>query len=61
MAIADVYDALSCKRHYKEAFAPERVRAIMVNGRGSHFDPRLLDAFLQLEDVFLSIAEQYRD
>jgi len=61
MAIADVYDALSCKRHYKEAFAPERVRAMMVEGRGSHFDPRLLDAFLQLEDVFLGIAEHYRD
>lgn len=61
MAIADVYDALSCKRHYKEAFAPERVRAMMVDGRGSHFDPRLLDAFLQLQDVFLGIAEHYRD
>lgn len=61
MAIADVYDALSCKRHYKEAFAPERVRALMVDGRGTHFDPRLLDAFLQLEDEFLAIAEHYRD
>ena len=36
-------------------------RPMMVEGRGSHFDPRLLDAFLQLEDVFLGIAEQYRD
>jgi putative nucleotidyltransferase with HDIG domain len=44
-AIADVFDALTSRRPYKEAIAvPEAVR-ILREGRGTHFDPRLLDAF----------------
>ncbi len=44
-AIADVFDALTSKRPYKEAMPFERAMAILRDGRGSHFDPDLLDAF----------------
>jgi response regulator RpfG family c-di-GMP phosphodiesterase len=39
MAVADVYDALICKRVYKEAFSHEKAKSIIVDGKGSHFDP----------------------
>ncbi|MDD3354240.1 HD domain-containing phosphohydrolase [Zoogloea sp.] len=61
MALADVFDALTCKRHYKEAFTPARVHTLITEGRGVHFDPRIVDAFLELEGVFLDIAARYRD
>ncbi len=61
MAIADVFDALCSKRHYKDAFPPEKIRSIMEEGRGSHFDPRLVDAFFALEPNFYEIAERYVD
>ena len=44
-AIVDVFDALTSRRPYKEPFSFDEVRAIMRRGRGSHFDPRLLDEF----------------
>jgi response regulator RpfG family c-di-GMP phosphodiesterase len=46
VAIADVYDALRAKRPYKEPFTAERARQIIEEGRGTHFDPRVVDAFL---------------
>ena len=45
-AIADVFDALTSKRPYKDAFSMEKAFAIMKDGQGKHFDPDLLDAFL---------------
>jgi putative two-component system response regulator len=39
----------------------EDARQIMVAGRGSHFDPDVLDAFLELEDEFREVAARYRD
>ncbi|MDR1041257.1 MAG: response regulator [Deltaproteobacteria bacterium] len=45
MAIADVYDALTAERPYKEAFPHARAVAIILEGRGSHFDPVLVDVF----------------
>lgn len=48
VAIADVFDALSMKRPYKEAWPQERVVATIQSGRGSHFDPRLCDLFLSM-------------
>jgi len=44
-AIADVFDALTSRRHYKEPFPLERAVKMMEEQRGAHFDPRLLDAF----------------
>ncbi|MES2125984.1 MAG: two-component system response regulator [Pseudomonadota bacterium] len=61
MAVADVYDALISKRVYKPAFSHEEALAIMKKGRGSHFDPDILDAFFEIEQRFAQIAAQFRD
>lgn len=61
MALADVYDALSCRRVYKSAMAPEDVEAIILAGRGKHFDPDVVDAFSAIQDRFVEIAEKFRD
>lgn len=58
MAIADVYDALICKRVYKPAFSHQKAATIIKEGRGTQFDPDVVDAFLDLEDAFRSVALQ---
>jgi putative two-component system response regulator len=58
VAVADVYDALTNRRVYKEAMSHESARAILLNGRGSHFDPECVDAFLRAEPQVLAIHEQ---
>ncbi|MEF3696612.1 HD domain-containing phosphohydrolase [Desulfolutivibrio sp.] len=60
-AVADVYDALTSKRPYKEAFTDEVSLGIMRAGRGSHFDPRILDCFLNNFDGILDIKRRYAD
>jgi putative two-component system response regulator len=60
MAMADVYDALISKRVYKEAFSHARAVEIISQGRGSHFDPTVTDAFLALEKQFQDIAHRHR-
>jgi HD-GYP domain-containing protein (c-di-GMP phosphodiesterase class II) len=47
-AVADVFDALTSRRPYKEAFSVEDSMRILEQGSGSHFDPEILDAFLQI-------------
>ncbi|MCW8825221.1 MAG: two-component system response regulator [Gammaproteobacteria bacterium] len=61
MAVADVYDALISPRVYKPAFPHEKAIAIIQEGRGTHFDPDMVDAFMQLADEFLAIALQFAD
>lgn len=61
MALADVYDALISKRVYKPAFSHDKAKAIIVEGRGQHFDPEVVDAFLAVESRFIDIAKQYQD
>jgi putative two-component system response regulator len=61
MAVADVYDALISKRVYKPAFPHAKAVEMMREGRGKHFDPDILDAFLQIEQQFLTIADHFRD
>ncbi len=61
MAIADVYDALISRRIYKEEMAHEKAVLIMVEGKGSHFDPLMIDAFLEIAEEFKAIAEQFAD
>ncbi|MBF0481247.1 MAG: response regulator [Desulfovibrionaceae bacterium] len=58
-AVADVFDALTSKRPYKQAFAVDKSLEIMKEGRGSHFDPRLLDIFLENIGEALEIREKY--
>jgi putative two-component system response regulator len=61
MAMADIYDALITKRVYKEAFSHLEAVEIVKDSAGTHFDPEMVAAFLQLQDRFLEIASQYRD
>ncbi len=61
MAVADVYDALISRRVYKDGMPHEKAVAIMAEGRGSHFDPDVLDAFLALHERFRAIAAEYAD
>lgn len=52
MALVDVYDALRSKRVYKEPFSREKSVSIIIEGRGWHFDPQLVDIFLENEEEF---------
>jgi putative two-component system response regulator len=61
MAVADVYDALICRRVYKESFGHERAVALILEGRGSHFDPDVADCFEQLAPRFNEIAIEFAD
>ena len=61
MALADVYDALISKRVYKPAFSHEDAFKIVLEGKGSHFDPDIVDAFVAIAEDFRSIAETHRD
>jgi putative two-component system response regulator len=60
-AVADVFDALSNKRPYKEAYAFDRCIEMMERGRGTHFDPQILDAFLQRTDQILQVQIDLAD
>ncbi len=59
MAIADVYDALISRRVYKPAFTHDVAMGIIEEGRGSHFDPDMVDAFLEIALTCKAIAERY--
>ena len=61
VALADVYDALASKRVYKSAYNHDMVRAIIMQDRGTHFDPMAVDAFLLCEDKFVEIFKQFQD
>lgn len=61
MALADVYDALISKRVYKPAFSHDKARDIIVEGSGNHFDPDVVEAFLQCEQQFQDIAATHAD
>jgi response regulator RpfG family c-di-GMP phosphodiesterase len=60
-AIVDVYDALSSKRVYRDARPLDEVLATLREGRGTHFDPELLDVFLAHSDDFVVISREYAD
>lgn len=59
VAVADVYDALTTKRVYKGAFAHEVARAMILEERGSHFDPDVIDAFLNCEQQFIDVRDRF--
>jgi len=61
LALADVYDALTSVRCYKEAFSHEQSRQIIVEGSGKHFDPMVVEAFLNCEDQFIRTKKEVRD
>ena len=61
MAVADVYDALISPRVYKEAMPHDHAVAEIQNGRGTHFDPDIVDAFLTIASEFQDIARRFAD
>jgi putative two-component system response regulator len=61
VAIADVFDGLTSKRPYKEAFPTEVSLAIVKQGRGTHFDPDVADAFFGIQDEIINIKKQHSE
>jgi len=61
MALADVYDALISKRVYKPPMPHAEAVRLIVEGRGKHFDPDVVDAFVVIENTFRNIALTYAD
>ncbi|HVY98673.1 MAG TPA: two-component system response regulator [Dongiaceae bacterium] len=61
MAVADVYDALISRRVYKPPFPQEKAVALIAEGKGKHFDPDIIDAFLAILPEFQEIARRYAD
>ena len=61
VAIADVYDALSCRRVYKEAWDETKVFETLKEESGTHFDPEMIESFFSVIDTIRSIASRYPD
>lgn len=61
MAVADVFDALISRRVYKPALSHEEAMRIILEGRGTHFEPALVDIFVARFDDFRAIAHRYAD
>lgn len=61
VAVADVFDALSHKRCYKEAWDKEKIVQFYKEERGEHFDPLLVDIFLENIDQFYTIKQKFED
>lgn len=61
IALADVYDALTSKRAYKEAYTHQDTIRMITKLKGTHFDPNVVDAFFAVKDKFKSIATTYHD
>ncbi|MCL2210083.1 MAG: response regulator [Treponema sp.] len=55
MAVADVYDALVSVRPYKEAFTHEKAVEIILNNKGKHFDPEIVDVFKEINILFIKV------
>lgn len=58
MAIGDVYDALTTKRPYKEPFSHEEAMDIIINGKGTSFDPKIVDVLERRHTDFLIVKEE---
>ena len=61
MAVADVYDALISRRVYKPPFPHHEAVEIIRKGRGRHFDPDVVDAFMEISEDFVAVAQRYLD
>ncbi|MFY9094186.1 HD domain-containing protein, partial [Aliarcobacter butzleri] len=60
-AVADVFDALGSDRCYKKAWPLENILELFKNEKGKHFDPKLIDIFIENLDEFLAIRDSYKD
>ena len=61
IAVADVYDALISRRVYKQAESHQKAVQIMIANRGTHFDPDMIDAFVEIQEEFHAIAQRFAD
>jgi putative two-component system response regulator len=61
MALADVYDALRCRRVYKDPMTHQDAKQIIMAGNGQHFDPEVIEAFIEQEQLFIKVAEEFGD
>lgn len=61
LAIADVYDALISSKVYKEGVPHDKAVQIIFSERGAHFDPDMVDAFIEIQDAFADIATRFAD
>jgi len=61
VALADVYDALTSKRCYKNAIPHDKARSIILEERAAHFDPDIVDIFMELESEFTAILAKFKD
>ncbi len=61
VAVADVFDALTSVRPYKPAWPVERALALLKESAGSHFDPALIPAFLEILPEVLAIQKRYAE
>jgi len=61
VALADVYDALSSERIYKEAWSESDVMLTLEKESGHHFDPELVEIFFSISDIIRSIRQRYVD
>ncbi|MCX7777823.1 MAG: two-component system response regulator [Armatimonadetes bacterium] len=60
-AISDVFDALTSERVYKPAYPNEKAFAIITEGRGKHFDPKVVDAFFASLDEILEVQSKHAE
>jgi cyclic di-GMP phosphodiesterase len=60
-AVGDVFDAVTSERPYKPAFPNEEALQLLRDGRGKHFDPRVVDVFFECLDEILAIQEKFKD
>lgn len=58
IALADVYDALTTKRFYKEAYSHNKSKKMIIELKGTHFDPEIVDAFLTVQDTFNRVRQE---
>ena len=61
MALADVYDALTSRRVYKDAYRHDRSKSMITEEAGTHFDPAMVEAFLAHEQKFITIRKQFAE
>ena len=61
VALADVVDALSSSRKYKKGWKLDDIFSFLKSQSGQHFDPRLVDLFMDNSGLFLEIRDQYTD
>ena len=61
VALADVFDALTSRRPYKEPFSIEKAKGIIAEGKGRHFDPDIVEVFFSIPETILEIKNRFQE